>query len=40
LEPVTVEEAVAIVDELGSRDAVLVKGSRIAALERVVGAVL
>lgn len=39
-EPVTVEEAVAIVDELGSRDAVLVKGSRIAALERVVGAVL
>lgn len=40
IEPVTVDEAVAIMNELGSHDAVLVKGSRIAALERVVVAVL
>jgi UDP-N-acetylmuramoyl-tripeptide--D-alanyl-D-alanine ligase len=35
-EPVTVEEAVAIVADLSARDAVLVKGSRVAQLERVV----
>ncbi len=40
VEPVTPERAIELLADLGARDAALVKGSRVAALERVIAAVV
>jgi hypothetical protein len=39
VQPVTVEEAIAILSALESREAALVKGSRVAELERVIAGI-
>jgi UDP-N-acetylmuramoyl-tripeptide--D-alanyl-D-alanine ligase len=40
VEPVTMEVAAAVLSELGPREAALVKGSRVAGLERAIGAIV